>query len=72
MADYPISAVHALDIRKIKISEGNRFRTFMSFLIPARLRPAQRVMIPPVAEKSAMISGVIKDCTAPDTRNSVP
>ena len=37
MADYPISAVHVLEIRKIKISDGNRFRTFMSFLIPAML-----------------------------------
>ena len=48
------------DTKKTRISAGSRFKTFMSRLMPDRRRPAQSVMMPPAAEKSDIMFGVMK------------
>ena len=67
---HPKNFVQMADTKNTRISAGSRFSTLRSRLMPVSRRPAHRVMIPPAAEKSAIISGVMKGCIRPETKNS--
>lgn len=54
-----MNAAHRAEKRKTRGREGKRLMMRISVLIRVMRRPAARVMMPPMAEKSAFMAGVM-------------